>query len=150
MIAESEKIVMKIPDLVNLIVDDVRWNRGTEGLCDISCGDATAEKAHKNMAKTFAANNFGLQINLEDVSGEKNIKGELHFLAVFFRVVCWSHLYRTFEGELFVVFWSVFLLQVITQINVCLKDFTKTDGVFLAIAGIKELNMLERACQHFQ
>ena len=142
MIAESEKIVMKIPDLVNLIVEDVRWNRGTEGVCDTSCGDAIAEKAHKNMAKTFAANNFGLQINLEDVSEEKKIKGELHFLAVFFRVVCWSHLYRRwchkmFEGELFVVFWSVFLLQVFTQTNVCLKDFTNTDRVFWPLGALK-------------
>lgn len=59
-LAVSEKIILKLEDLVSLIKDGVSWETGSVPFQDTTA-DSDNDKQPVNLAKSFAANNFGLK-----------------------------------------------------------------------------------------
>ncbi|XP_064601995.1 AT-rich interactive domain-containing protein 5B-like isoform X2 [Liolophura sinensis] len=59
-LAVSEKIILKLEDLVSLIKDGVSWETGSVPFQDTTT-DSDNDKQPVNLAKSFAANNFGLK-----------------------------------------------------------------------------------------
>ena len=72
--ADGEKVVLKIEDLLKWIVhpDDVQWNTGTRAI-PVKM-EANDQEAEEKMLQMFAANNSGLQ--LDDIRKEKKLCGE--------------------------------------------------------------------------
>ena len=74
-LAESDKIVLRLEDLCQWIIDDIDWPIGSHAPCDEDIKvDDKEEAGHAELIKVFAANNYGLQ--LKDVKKEKKLIGE--------------------------------------------------------------------------
>ena len=73
-LADGEKVVLKIEDLLKWIVhpDDVTWSTGTRAI-PVKM-EANDQEAEEKMLQMFAANNSGLQ--LDDIRKEKKLCGE--------------------------------------------------------------------------
>ena len=52
----------------------------------------------------------------------------------------WEWFYKIFEGELLVMFWSIFLLQIVCQLCYNLKDFIKIVRLLFAAVSICALS----------
>lgn len=69
--AVSEKVVLRIEDLLTWIVEDVTWTTGCRG---VSEHEVNSQEPANNLAKYFTANNSALE--LKDVNKERELLGK--------------------------------------------------------------------------
>ncbi|XP_048249464.1 AT-rich interactive domain-containing protein 5B-like isoform X1 [Haliotis rufescens] len=72
-LALSEKLILRLDDLVTLIAEDVPWSDGLKAFCE---DDGQTDLTHNDeLVQAFRSNNCGLQFN--DVKKEKELIGDV-------------------------------------------------------------------------
>lgn len=72
-LALSEKLILRLDDLVTLIAEDVPWSDGLKAFCE---DDGQTDLTHNDeLVQAFRSNNCGLQFN--DVKKEKELIGRV-------------------------------------------------------------------------